>query len=376
MAHSKPLQTKHWLALLGTLFVIVLIAHLAIITTARGQFGTTKSAQTETFTTRMVEPPAPKPGVEAPPKPVKPKTKVAVAPKEVPNPTLQQATQVAPLLLPLPVESASTSLIPEPSPSPQLPTATEVVQAAAEPSAATAEATVTGSASGESRQPSPAFVTPFSAKHVYKVMVSQKGSIYQGKAEVLLQQDGEKYALSLSLSQLLYGITWKSIGVLSPQGFKPERFSDKRTFKSEVAAHFDRVAGKIMFSSNTPPAELEGGAQDRISVIWQLAGILAAESARYPTGTTISIQTADDREAQLWVFTVNGLETLNLESGSHSALRLTRMPRREFDRKIEIWFAPEMGYLPVRLRQSHVTGDYDDMTWQNSQVLTQPAKDL
>ncbi len=362
MAQIKPVKTKHWLALLTTLFVIVLIAHLAIITSARGQFSAIKSAQTETFTTRMIELAAPTPVVEkvpevvTPSKPVKPKAKVAVRPP---------LTQDAPSLLPAPVEN--TFAAPPP--------VAELIPPNPEPIATTpvTAATAPASSSGESGLPPPAFVTPVSAKHVYKVLVSQKGSVYEGKADALLQQDGEKYALSLSASQLLYSITWKSSGMLSPQGFMPERFSDKRTLKSEVAAHFDRNAGKIIFSANTPQAELESGAQDRLSIIWQLAAQLAAEPARYMPGTTISVQTADDREAQTWVFTVNGPETLNLANGSQIAWRLTRNPRREFDRKIELWFAPAMGYLLVRFRQTQTGGDYDDMVWQSTQELPPPT---
>lgn len=371
MAYEEPRQLKHWLALLATLFVVVLIAHLAIITSARGQFGTRKSEQISAFTTRMIELPTPTPVAEkapepvTPTKPVKPKAKVAAAPKEVPNPAALSvtppATPVAPALLPIPVENISAASTPPPE---LPPPAVEVAQPTPAPTPVTSS-----EVTGESGLPPSAFATPVSAKHLYKVTVSQKGSIYRGNAEAMLQHDGEKYALSLSASQLLYSITWKSTGLLSPQGFMPERFSDKRTLKSEVAAHFDRHAGKIVFSSNTPQAELEAGAQDRISIIWQLAGLLAAEPARYPPGTTLSIQTADDREAQTWVFTVNEPETLNLENGSQVALRLTRNPRREFDRKIELWFAPAMGYLLVRFRQTQTSGDYDDMAWQSTQTL-------
>lgn len=366
MATSKPLQTKHWLALLITLFVIVLIAHLAIITSASGQFSTQKSEKIGTFTTRMIELPTPTPVVEkipevvTLPKPVKPPVKPKATPAKVAQVESPSAPQTAPALLQIPVESVAAA----PAPPEQAPPTTELAAPTPEPAPESPAV-----ATGDSGLPPPAFVAPVSAKHLYKVTVSQKGNIYRGDAEALLQQDGGKYVLRLSASQLLYSITWKSTGLLSPQGFMPERFSDKRTLKSEVAAHFDRHASKIVFSSNTPQAELEAGAQDRVSIIWQLAGLLAAEPERYPPGTTLSIQTADDREAQTWVFTVNEPETLNLENGSQVALRLTRNPRREFDRKIELWFAPAMGYLLVRFRQTQTGGDYDDMVWQSTQTL-------
>jgi hypothetical protein len=301
---------------------------------------------------------------------VKPKTKLAAAPKEVSKSaspltsllTPQPTTQAAQALLTPPEESLAAAPMPAPVQSPPV---VEIVPPTVEPAQ-----TTTSAASGESGPP-PKFIAPVSATHVYKVIVSQKGSNYSGKAVALFQNDGQRYDLSLSASQLLYSITWKSTGLVSPEGLLPERFSDKRTLKSEVAAHFDRNTKKILFSANSPQAELEPGAQDRVSIIWQLAGLLAADPARYAPGTTLSIQTADDREAQTWIFTVNEPETINLENGSQVVWRLTRNPRREFDRKIELWFAPSMGYLPVRFRQTQVNGDFDDMIWQSTQVLQQ-----
>ena len=41
-------------------------------------------------------------------------------------------------------------------------------------------------------------------------------------------------------------------------------------------------------------------------------------------------------------------------------LKLTRKPRKEFDQKVEIWFAPSLGYLPVRNRITQHSGDFID----------------
>jgi len=41
-------------------------------------------------------------------------------------------------------------------------------------------------------------------------------------------------------------------------------------------------------------------------------------------------------------------------------LKLARQPRREFDQKIELWYAPALGYLPVRTRITQNNGDYID----------------
>ena len=201
---------------------------------------------------------------------------------------------------------------------------------------------------------------------MYKVIFTKSGNANQGKADVQWQQDGEKYALSMSASMLFIEVfAWKSVGLLSPSGLLPERFSDKRYRKSEVAAHFDRSQGKITFSANTPEAPLLVGAQDRISIIWQIAGMLAADPKKYQPGNTFSLQTVSASEAAPWLFTVNEPETLNLETGSQIALRLTRNHRREFDKKIELWFATAMKYLPDRFRFTETNGDYVDVVWQS-----------
>lgn len=164
-----------------------------------------------------------------------------------------------------------------------------------------------------------------------------------------------------------------SAGLMTPQGLQPLRFSDKRFNKSEVAAHFDYLTEKITFSANKPDVPLQAGAQDRVSVIWQLAGLLAAQPARYPPGSSFSVQTVSSSDAEPWLFTVNEPETLNLSTGSQIALRLTRNPRREFDQKIELWFATGLNYLPARFRFTETNGDYVDVVWQSVQPKLSPS---
>ena len=380
MAQLKPFQAKHWLALLTVLFVIVLIAHLAIIFSSAGQFGIKKTVVTTAFTTRMVELPTVVPVVQKtpdlvspqkqPPKVVKPKP----APKPVSKPSPVLAPKSPPALLPIPVETAAAILAPlltpeiAPPPEPPPPAPVE----AATPMAESVQPTPTPTpspATAEAGLPPPAFTALSSGRHTYKVIVSKKGNPIQGEARLTWQQDGEKYALELSISAPIEVLNYKSSGTLTPQGLMPLDFYDKTVFKSTVAAHFVYAQNKITFSTTPNETELIPGAQDRNSILMQIAGLLAADPARYTPGTTFSIQIVNAREAEPWLFTVNEPEALNLETGSQIAWRLTRNPRREFDRKIELWFVPAMNYLPVRYRQTESNGDYQDMVWRSTQVL-------
>jgi hypothetical protein len=105
---------------------------------------------------------------------------------------------------------------------------------------------------------------------------------------------------------------------------------------------------------------LLAGAQDRMSVMMQLGGLLAASPGRYPAGTRISVQTVGPRDADVWVFVVGDEEKVSLPAGEYVTRKLTRNPRREFDRKLELWLAPAYGYLPVRIRQTEPNGDFAD----------------
>jgi hypothetical protein len=203
------------------------------------------------------------------------------------------------------------------------------------------------------------FKAPDSALLKYQVQGQAKGFNYWASAELNWQQDGKDYEARLEVSAFLLGSRVQvSKGTLGAEGIMPTRFGDKT--RSELAAHFQRDKGIISFSANSPDAPLLKGAQDRLSVVLQLSSLLAADPTRFPTGTMLSFQTVSQREAEVWQFLVEKEELLQLPFGEINAIKLNRKPRREFDQQIEIWFAPTLGYLPVRLRITNANGDFVD----------------
>ena len=204
-----------------------------------------------------------------------------------------------------------------------------------------------------------AFKAPESALLKYQVQGQAKGFNYWASAELNWLQDGKTYEARLEVSAFLLGSRVQvSKGILGAEGIMPTRFSDKT--RSELAAHFQRDKGIISFSANSPDASLLKGAQDRLSVVLQLSSLLAADPTRFPAGTMLSFQTVSQREAEVWQFLVEKEELLSLPFGEINAIKLNRKPRREFDQQIEIWFAPTLGYLPVRLRITNANGDFVD----------------
>lgn len=202
----------------------------------------------------------------------------------------------------------------------------------------------------------------------YAMTGVSKGLTYYAGAELSWRNNGNQYEAAMKVSAMFLGSrSMTSQGGIGPAGLAPTRFLDKS--RSEQAAHFLADQGKVTFSANTPDAPWIEGAQDRISVFMQLGGMLAGNPAAFAPGSSITVYTVGPREADTWTFLVEGEEKLNLPGGELSTLKLSRKPRREFDQKVEIWFAPSLGYLPARSRITQQNGDFVD---QQLKDVTRP----
>ena len=209
---------------------------------------------------------------------------------------------------------------------------------------------------------------PASVKLVYRVNANKFP--FRLSSELLWQQHERSYAARLSISAFGQSRVQTSRGQIDQFGLAPERFSDKT--RSEVAAHFNRAQGLVSFSANTPSAPLQPGAQDRLSVLVQLAALVASAPQRFTPGATLRVQTIGPREADLWLFTFGDTETLDLPGGPQQGIKLIRQPRQIYDQKLEVWLAPGLAYLPARIRITEANGDYVDQQWVASETAGNP----
>jgi len=312
-----------WRPLLATA-VAVLAAHLLLLWAGPGPLQLADPLATRALLTRtIVAAPSVPP---AAPEPVPP---IAAAP--------QRARSTVPKVAPM-LEQAA---VPAVAPAPQPPMPREAAPQAA------------------------SFTVPGSVRLHYEVSAHSRNQLWQGEGELLWRHDGERYEAKLEVSApLLPTRIQRSTGSITADGLAPLRFSDKA--RSEEAAHFQRDLGKVSFSSNRPDAPLSPGAQDRLSVLLQLGALIAGNPGKFRPEATIAIQTASTRDAEPWVFTVEQEEQLQLPGGSVATLKLTRNPRKEFDLKVELWLAPGMDYVPVRLRLTQPNGDWLDQQWSST----------
>lgn len=334
---TLPLRT------LLALTAVVLLAHLALLQGTPMTLGLDQPQPNLAFNTRTIEatpiarPPAQPPVTPAAqttrPHPT-PARQERSEPGETPHGPDTGAQPVATVPEPLPAETPA--LVPPSAP------ATEVAKLDPVPR--------------DPALPVMAYTVPDSMRFKYKVETNKFP--FSLHAELLWKQDGKTYDARLEISAFGQSRAQTSRGDIGPQGLLPIRFSDK--FRSEVAAHFNREQGKVTFSANTPDAPLLPGAQDRLSVLIQLGTMIAGAPTHFPTATTIAIQTIGPRDADTWIFTVEGEDKIALPGGEFSTVKLIRNPRKEFDQKVELWLAPNLGYLPARLRITESNGDFID----------------
>lgn len=194
----------------------------------------------------------------------------------------------------------------------------------------------------------------------YEIDGRAKGLSYSADAQLRWQPSGNRYSAELEISAFLVGSRVQtSRGRLDAQGLSPERFGDKRR-GNEKAAHFDQAGQRIRYSNNAPDTPLLPGAQDRLSVFVQLAALFQARPRAYAAGQTIRLQVAGTGDADTWAFQVGPEESLALPAGTLQARRLTRGPRNEHDSTVDIWLAPDLQHLPVRIRITEPNGDLAD----------------
>ena len=94
------------------------------------------------------------------------------------------------------------------------------------------------------------------------------------------------------------------------------------------------------------------GVQDAASQFVQLTYLFTTRPQLLATGQVVEMPLALPRNVDHWVYDVLEQETLHTPFGALDAFHLKprRVARPGSDLTAEIWFAPTLAYLPVRIR--------------------------
>ena len=298
----------------------------------------------------VVEPP---PAAPLAPSPVEP---AASSPKRAPKPPQEAASAVA---------AASAEPLPAAAPEPVLPPVTveppaPKVLADLSPSAAPSH--VAPAASAEP------FAWPASTRITYELTGNYRGEVH-GDAKVEWVRQGARYQVHLDVTvgpsfAPVYSRRMSSEGQLTESGLSPERYDEdsKVAFRDRRRAHMSFEPDEVVLN-NGNRVERMPGVQDTASQFVQMSYMFSRNPALLKPGRTVEIALALPRRQSLWVYDVREVETIYTSFGELDTVRL--QPRREArkgdDLTAEVWFAPSLRYLPVRIRIRQDEDTYLDL---------------
>jgi hypothetical protein len=140
--------------------------------------------------------------------------------------------------------------------------------------------------------------------------------------------------------------TQASTGEVTAEGLRPQEFRDQREGRDVESAAFDWAGGKVVFSGGRGEGRVAAGAQDLLSVFFQLAWLAPRR--------TVDVAVVTGGKVGRSTFEALGEETLTLASGPIAALHLRA---RSSDDMTEIWLALKYGGLPIKVRHVDRKGD-------------------
>jgi hypothetical protein len=166
--------------------------------------------------------------------------------------------------------------------------------------------------------------------------------------------DGDAYKLgstseTTGLASLFAArhLTYLSEGKLTVRGLRPETFLMSRTRRGQLEAgraRFDWSAGRITFGKvpDQRDAALPAGSQDIVSFMYQL-------SLAPPEPGPLRLSITNGVGFDVYELEVSGEESIETPLGTLKALPVKQV-RKPGEESIEIWFAAEYRYLPVKIR--------------------------
>lgn len=138
----------------------------------------------------------------------------------------------------------------------------------------------------------------------------------------------------------------ESRGRLVAGGLQPDSFRSQRAGKALEGADFDWPAGQIRLLRDGSVQPLRAGAQDMLSLNYQLAFL-----GRLAEGITLGVATA--RKFERHALDSLGEEEIDVPAGRFRTLHLRALN----DSTTEIWIALDHGHLPVKIRFTDKKGE-------------------
>ena len=223
---------------------------------------------------------------------------------------------------------------------------------------------------------------PLSTRLTYQLTGNYRGPVH-GQAQVEWLRKGRDYQVHLDVGigpSFAPFITRRmsSQGRLTPDGIAPQRYDEEtKLILSEARrASVFFLGGEVQLGGGQRQATLRG-AQDSASQFVQLTWLFMTGREPLQAGRTVQFPLVLPRRQYAWQYEVMGEEVLATPMGPIASWHIRPTPQTRLqvsggDLVAEVWLAPSLQYLPVRLliRQDEQT--YIDMMLKSAPLQAAP----
>ncbi|HEX7892435.1 MAG TPA: DUF3108 domain-containing protein [Ramlibacter sp.] len=294
--------------------------------------------------TRLLQPATPPPVVAMSAPPPVPKARIAPRPK-------RKASEAKPAKPETAVaQQAPEPVVPVTPPEPETVVAQAPAEAASAPAPAASAAQAAASAAVTEDKTAEALDRwPVDTRLTYRLTGDWRGPLF-GDARVQWQRENDRYQVRLDVKvQPFFTQVLTSQGEVTANGLVPRAYEEMRPGKRRAAQFGDEV----LFLENGRTIPRPPGVQDTASQFVELSQRFATGKAPLEVGRTVSLWLARPGAVDLWTYDIVGREMLRTPKlGEVEAFHLKPRPIANPRGNItaEMWFAPSLQYLPVKIR--------------------------
>jgi hypothetical protein len=210
----------------------------------------------------------------------------------------------------------------------------------------------------------PVFIWPKATKVTYKLEGYYRGPFY-GQATVEWVRQNQRYQVRLDVSvPVLGGINMISEGQIVATGLSPERYEsvNRLLFKTSKPSVLKFEEQEVILNNGDRVPRLPD-VQDPVSLLIHLAYRFIKQPQLLEQGNTIEIPLASSKRSEVIAYDVVEREVLKTGMGDVATMHVK--PRRLMQDKNsllgDIWFAPSLQYLPIRVYAKWGEDVYVDM---------------
>ncbi len=220
------------------------------------------------------------------------------------------------------------------------------------------------------------FEWPPSTRLSYTLTGDFRGPVL-GSAVVEWLRSGSRYQVRMDVTAgLLFSRRVSSEGEITPEGLQPRRYDEETKVVLRDARRLTIwLDGDRVRLPGGGEALRPAGVQDSASQFVQMTWLFTTRPQLLERGRTLEIPLALPRRVEPWVYEVLETETLYTPAGPVEAVHVK--PRREGrtnELTAELWVAPSLQYLPVRLLIRQDAQTYIDLLLERLPQQAEPGR--